>query len=65
MKQLVCITPKNFKYQEGIKLELTEGNAIIKVKRIGICGTDLHAYEGTQAFLIILVFWSMNLQVKL
>jgi len=24
--------------------------AIIKVKRVGICGTDLHAFEGTQPF---------------
>ena len=26
------------------------GHAIIKIKRIGICGTDLHAFEGTQPF---------------
>ena len=24
--------------------------AILKVKRIGICGTDLHAFEGTQPY---------------
>ena len=27
-----------------------EGKAIIKIKRIGICGTDLHAFEGTQPY---------------
>jgi 2-desacetyl-2-hydroxyethyl bacteriochlorophyllide A dehydrogenase len=26
------------------------GQAIIKIRRIGICGTDLHAFEGTQPF---------------
>lgn len=26
------------------------GQAIIKVRRIGICGTDLHAFEGTQPY---------------
>ena len=26
------------------------GQAIIKIRRIGICGTDLHAYEGTQPY---------------
>jgi 2-desacetyl-2-hydroxyethyl bacteriochlorophyllide A dehydrogenase len=26
------------------------GTTIIKIKRIGICGTDLHAYEGTQPY---------------
>jgi threonine dehydrogenase-like Zn-dependent dehydrogenase len=29
---------------------LEANRAIIKVKRIGICGTDLHAFEGTQPF---------------
>ncbi|HEV3250444.1 MAG TPA: alcohol dehydrogenase catalytic domain-containing protein, partial [Puia sp.] len=30
--------------------ELQRGRAIIKIKRIGICGTDLHAYQGTQPY---------------
>ncbi|PWK26322.1 2-desacetyl-2-hydroxyethyl bacteriochlorophyllide A dehydrogenase [Arcicella aurantiaca] len=50
MKTLVCNTPKQFEYKEGEKPQLTEGYAILKVKRIGICGTDLHAFEGTQPF---------------
>jgi threonine dehydrogenase-like Zn-dependent dehydrogenase len=27
------------------------GQAIIRIRRIGICGTDLHAFEGTQPYL--------------
>src|SRR5690349_19389312 len=50
MKTLVCTTPGTFEYAEGEKPALTPGNAIIKIKRIGICGTDLHAFEGTQPF---------------
>jgi 2-desacetyl-2-hydroxyethyl bacteriochlorophyllide A dehydrogenase len=50
MKILTCTTPGNFEYSAGKKPELTEGHAIIKVKRIGICGTDLHAFEGTQPY---------------
>jgi len=50
MKTLVCVEPGNFEYKTGEKPELTKGNAIIKIKRIGICGTDLHAFEGTQPF---------------
>ena len=50
MEQLVCTTPLHFEYQKGLKPELTKGSAIIKVKRIGICGTDLHAFEGTQPY---------------
>jgi 2-desacetyl-2-hydroxyethyl bacteriochlorophyllide A dehydrogenase len=30
--------------------ELQNGNAILKVKQVGICGTDLHAFEGTQPY---------------
>ncbi len=50
MKTLVCTTPGHFEYQLGTKPELTPGHAIIKIKKIGICGTDLHAFEGTQPF---------------
>ncbi len=50
MKTLVCIKPGEFAYEEREKPELQKGEAIIKIKRIGICGTDLHAFEGTQPF---------------
>ena len=50
MKTLVCTTPGSLEYQNREKPVLTGGNAIIKIKRIGICGTDLHAFEGTQPY---------------
>ena len=50
MKTLTCTTPGNFEYATAQTPVLETGRAIIKVKRIGICGTDLHAYEGTQPF---------------
>ena len=50
MKTLVCTTPGNFEYQEGEHPVPAEGHSILKIKRIGICGTDLHAFEGTQPF---------------
>ena len=50
MKTLVCTTPGQFAYQEGTRPEAAAGRAIIRIKRIGICGTDLHAFEGTQPF---------------
>ena len=50
MKTLVCIKPGEFNYEEREAPKLKENHAIIKVKRIGICGTDLHAFEGTQPF---------------
>jgi len=50
MKILVCTKPGNLEYRTAAEPVLTKGHAIIKVKRIGICGTDLHAFEGTQPY---------------
>ncbi len=50
MKVLVCGKPGELSYQEIDEPVAAAGQAILKVKRIGICGTDLHAYEGTQPF---------------
>jgi 2-desacetyl-2-hydroxyethyl bacteriochlorophyllide A dehydrogenase len=50
MKTLTCTNPGTFDYSNTEKPQLTKDHAIIKIKRIGICGTDLHAFEGTQPF---------------
>jgi 2-desacetyl-2-hydroxyethyl bacteriochlorophyllide A dehydrogenase len=50
LKTLICTTPGNFEYGLGAMPELEPGYAIIKIKKIGICGTDLHAFEGTQPY---------------
>ena len=50
MNTLVCTTPGQFAYQQGVKPVSAPGRAIINIKRIGICGTDLHAFEGVQPF---------------
>ncbi|HEY9257561.1 zinc-binding alcohol dehydrogenase family protein [Chitinophaga sp.] len=50
MKTLICTTPGNFEYGLGAMPELVPGHAIIKIQKIGICGTDLHAFEGTQPY---------------
>jgi len=36
------------------------GEALIAVRRISICGTDLHAYEGTQPFSTTCASSAMN-----
>jgi threonine dehydrogenase-like Zn-dependent dehydrogenase len=51
MKTLVCSEPRKFEYKTMELPALEKNRAIIKIKRIGVCGTDLHAYEGTQPFL--------------
>lgn len=50
MKTLVCREPGKFEYETGTKPVLQKDQAIIRIKRIGICGTDLHAFEGTQPY---------------
>lgn len=50
MKIITCTEPGNFKYAKKEMPLLKKGFAIIRIKRIGVCGTDLHAYEGTQPY---------------
>lgn len=50
MRTLVCAEPGRFEYATGEKPQLKKGQAILRIKRIGICGTDLHAFEGTQPY---------------
>jgi 2-desacetyl-2-hydroxyethyl bacteriochlorophyllide A dehydrogenase len=50
MKALVCIQPGQLEYREIDAPLAGPGQAIIRIRRIGICGTDLHAFEGTQPF---------------
>src|SRR5476649_2172273 len=50
METLVCIKPGTLEYEQREEPVLKAKHAIIKIKRVGICGTDLHAYEGTQPY---------------
>jgi 2-desacetyl-2-hydroxyethyl bacteriochlorophyllide A dehydrogenase len=50
MKTLVCTTPGQFHYRTDEQPVLQPGHAIIRIRRVGICGTDLHAFEGTQPY---------------
>jgi 2-desacetyl-2-hydroxyethyl bacteriochlorophyllide A dehydrogenase len=50
MRSIVCIEPGKFEYRDMTPPELSPGHALLRIKRIGICGTDLHAFEGTQPF---------------
>jgi 2-desacetyl-2-hydroxyethyl bacteriochlorophyllide A dehydrogenase len=50
MKTLVCQSPGNLEFINSQQPELKKGHALLRIHRIGICGTDLHAYEGTQPY---------------
>jgi 2-desacetyl-2-hydroxyethyl bacteriochlorophyllide A dehydrogenase len=50
MRTLVCTTPGQFEYRDAIEPVTYPGHTLLKINKIGICGTDLHAFEGTQPF---------------
>jgi 2-desacetyl-2-hydroxyethyl bacteriochlorophyllide A dehydrogenase len=50
MKTLICTTPGQFAYADTQVPERKQGETLLRIRRVGICGTDLHAYEGTQPF---------------
>jgi 2-desacetyl-2-hydroxyethyl bacteriochlorophyllide A dehydrogenase len=50
MKTLICNTPGEFEYKETVLPALKTGHTLLKVKAVGICGTDYHAYQGVQPF---------------
>jgi 2-desacetyl-2-hydroxyethyl bacteriochlorophyllide A dehydrogenase len=50
MRSLVCTTPGNFEYYSHEVPPLRKGYSLLRIKQVGICGTDLHAFEGTQPY---------------
>lgn len=50
MKYLVCEKPYTLLSSEKPLPQPAKGESLLKVKLAGICGTDIHAYEGTQPF---------------
>lgn len=50
MKAIVCEQVELLKYVEVEEPTASEGEAIVRIQRIGICGTDLHAFKGNQPF---------------
>lgn len=50
MKYIVCQEPYHLELKEKERPVRRKGEALVKILRVGICGTDLHAYGGNQAF---------------
>ena len=50
MQTLVCTKPGKFEYREAEINKPGKDQSLLRIKRIGICGTDLHAFEGTQPY---------------
>lgn len=50
MKRLICEEPNKFVMEEAVIPSIKDGEALIRIRRIGICGTDFHAYRGRQPY---------------
>jgi 2-desacetyl-2-hydroxyethyl bacteriochlorophyllide A dehydrogenase len=50
MKYIVCEKPGTFLLKEKPAPVKVQGEALLKIRKVGICGTDLHAYAGRQPF---------------
>jgi 2-desacetyl-2-hydroxyethyl bacteriochlorophyllide A dehydrogenase len=51
MKTVILEKPFQFSIGEAAQPEkINEGEALVRVHRVGICGTDIHAFRGRQPF---------------
>jgi 2-desacetyl-2-hydroxyethyl bacteriochlorophyllide A dehydrogenase len=51
MKSIVCEAPGQLRMVSGPIPVAAEGEVLMRVRRIGLCGTDMHIFRGTQPFL--------------
>ncbi len=50
MKSIVCQQPGELHFSESPKPQPKAGEVLLKIRAIGVCGTDIHAYGGNQPF---------------
>lgn len=51
MNGIVCDHIGSFQYRDNLpEPTMKSGEAVVRIRRIGICGTDMHAYQGNQPF---------------
>jgi 2-desacetyl-2-hydroxyethyl bacteriochlorophyllide A dehydrogenase len=50
MRALLCVQPGELQLIERPKPEIAPRSALVRLRRAGVCGTDLHIFEGTQPY---------------
>ncbi len=48
MKQIVLESPGNFVERERPIPPISEGHALVRMEKVGVCGSDFHAFAGRQ-----------------
>jgi 2-desacetyl-2-hydroxyethyl bacteriochlorophyllide A dehydrogenase len=51
MLTVICESPRNLQALERPRPERAPGDVLLRVKRVGVCGTDLHIFTGHQPYL--------------
>ena len=50
MRAILCCKPKVLEIVDRPMPEPKPGEALVRIRRIGVCGTDMHIYEGNQPY---------------
>ena len=50
MRSIICTKPGTLETVESPDPTPTPGHLIVRIRRVGICGTDLHAFKGVQPY---------------
>ena len=50
MTQQVMIEPGKISFQEINNPEVQDDQVLVKIKRIGVCGSDIHVYHGEHPY---------------
>lgn len=51
MRAIICDTPGSLRLVEQERPEPGPGEVVVRIRRMGVCGTDLHIFQGQQPFL--------------
>jgi len=51
MRQVVLESPRTVAVREVATPEPRAGELLVRMERVGICGSDLHAYHGKHPFI--------------
>lgn len=50
IRAVLCASPKTLEIVERPMPEPKAGEALVRIRRIGVCGTDMHIYQGNQPY---------------
>jgi 2-desacetyl-2-hydroxyethyl bacteriochlorophyllide A dehydrogenase len=51
LRALLCVKPGELAVVERLRPSPGPGEVVVRIRRAGVCGTDLHIYEGSHPFL--------------